>query len=343
MDWIKGPQGQSCDTACASKGSTCIENMWPTSLASAKAAFGALASCSSWYASSNNYDPVQYHSYYCYYRSSPPTVATCSATPGSSRSRFCPCGNTGPRPTTWQLGALGDDCNKVCSAGGGCNGAAFADIISSPAFTNNVQGPANCTYVWPGVSSDNVNPYKDSTGHCYWGGGAGTCGSSTGAAARFCPCWHRSPTSAPTAHHHDQCPSGYTSGSGSCTCPAGGGCCQKSLSSGCDEGCARSVCDSAGFTWVPLNYGSCPYVCQIPAPTVAPTTSPYMPSTPSATPTTSAPTTSPTWTNWIQATQGQSCTQACVSTGSTCVDNMWPTSLANAQAVLGAVASSCSS
>lgn len=54
------------------------------------------------------------------------------------------------------------------------------------------------------------------------------------------------------------CPPGYTVKNEST------GTCRKSWTSSCGESCAKNLCTSNGGTWIPLDYSSNPYTCQMP-------------------------------------------------------------------------------
>lgn len=56
-----------------------------------------------------------------------------------------------------------------------------------------------------------------------------------------------------------KCPEGFSG-------PNANGHCTKSWSADCDESCAKDLCSKAGIKWIPLDYATNPYTCEITKP-----------------------------------------------------------------------------
>jgi hypothetical protein len=224
--WILGAAGESCDTVCAAEGLPCTDGEWGVvNQASLEAALEAAGQSSSDRASMCSAPPGASWTggYYgdswegrptvhlphgvCEWMTEDPSrsrfgVTSCSATSSNIR-RLCRC-EPPPPPPPWILGALGQNCNTVCTAEGlpctdgqwGVNDQASLVAALEAAGQSSSDQASLCSggYLADSWSGDPLvmaiadNP--EFTGnYCRWQTGATTlCSAWTSDTRRLCRC-----------------------------------------------------------------------------------------------------------------------------------------------------------
>jgi len=81
----------------------------------------------------------------------------------------------------------------------------------------------------------------------------------------------RSPPPPPAKVEANGCPTGLQPNSNG-KCPGSGQCCTTGWSASCNQACATQRCTSTGGSWIPLNYASNAYTCEMPVPPTNPST-----------------------------------------------------------------------
>ena len=205
--WIRGSNGESCDTVCISAGLACVGNdAFPQQLTQTVTdALFAQDETHCYYTSDSTDSSAPFFSdgNRCFRGTG---TSTCSAS-SSSSARLCPCSNhlfpglvgsiatstlqtwTAAGVREWKLGSNGQSCNTVCSnAGLACSTSSgrFPQQLSQ-ADTNALfaQFGTNCYYKYS--SSDNRAPFFYNGNRCYRGTGTSTsCSASSYAYSRLC-------------------------------------------------------------------------------------------------------------------------------------------------------------
>ena len=108
--------------------------------------------------------------------------ATPTSTPASPTGTSTPASGT----NKWFLGAVGETCTAVCGAQSlACSGTGWPMSVSDMSAIAADTG-VTCGDIEEGSATYAADP-EDTSGTCYYGGGAGTCPSGADG-ARFCPC-----------------------------------------------------------------------------------------------------------------------------------------------------------
>ena len=110
--------------------------------------------------------------------------------PDPAQALAIKCGT--PSPVQWRYGALGQDCNAVCSiAGKSCDANALTTHTRNTECNTALAANLGVTCNQGGYSSSAMRPgYKSGDGNCYYANPATTldCAASSSTNARFCPC-----------------------------------------------------------------------------------------------------------------------------------------------------------
>lgn len=99
------------------------------------------------------------------------------------------------------------------------------------------------------------------------GGGCPYCRRRRRGRSGGCPyCRRRRAPSPPAKIESNGCPTGYSVKPPPTKCPGNGKCCKAGWSAACSQSCATTRCTSTGGSWIPLDYNSNPYTCEMPKP-----------------------------------------------------------------------------